>query len=200
MDTQEIIGMLAINEARMNTRHKEMLAWIKDLKFNGEETTVCQDAVEANLEKIEPNPGEKEAAVERQETSNEEVAINSLMACQNERTTCQEATKANPEKMEPIDRAIAILEHMIATTKANQETIATTDLKGNPEEMECEEPTSVDMTPEVAHEEVPKEDAVVMPVREPRKGVGIEEIWPRGVARRKRNEPWTQGVAGNNRT
>jgi hypothetical protein len=26
----------------------------------------CQDAMEANLEKMEPNPGEKEAAVEQQ--------------------------------------------------------------------------------------------------------------------------------------
>jgi hypothetical protein len=40
-----------------------------------------------------------------------------------------------------------------------------------------EEPSSVDMTPEVAHEqEVPKEDAVVMPVREstPPEGRGTE--------------------------
>jgi hypothetical protein len=36
--------------------------------------------------------------------------------------------------------------------------------------LETEEPASVDMTPEVAHDqEVPVEDAVVMPVGEPRK-------------------------------
>jgi hypothetical protein len=36
---------------------------------------------------------------------------------------------------------------------------------------ECKEPASVEMTPEVAHEqEVPLEDAAVMPVGEPRKG------------------------------
>jgi hypothetical protein len=36
--------------------------------------------------------------------------------------------------------------------------------------LEEEEPASVDMTPEVSHEQkVPMEDAVVMPVREPRK-------------------------------
>jgi hypothetical protein len=37
--------------------------------------TACQDAMEANLEKIEPNPGENEALVERQEIPNDEVAI-----------------------------------------------------------------------------------------------------------------------------
>jgi hypothetical protein len=42
-------------------------------------------------------------------------------------------------------------------------------LKRNPEEMECEKPASEDMTPEVVHEEeFPLEDAVVMPVGEPR--------------------------------
>jgi hypothetical protein len=154
------------------TRDKRMEAnrdaCIEDIKNDGKETTACQDAMEGNREKIEPNPGEKEAVVEGQEICNEEVAINSLWACQNERTPRQEATKANPEKMESIDRVIAILEQMIAMTKLNQEKIATTDLKGNPEEIECEEPTSVDMEPEMAHEEVPKEEAVVMPVGEPR--------------------------------
>jgi hypothetical protein len=119
---------------------------------------------------MEPNPGLKEAVVEWQETSNEEVAINSLWACQNERTTCQEATEANLEKMEPFDRMLAILEQMIAMTETIQEKMATMDLKENPEEIECEKPASEDMTPEVAHEqEFPLEDAVVMPVRKPRK-------------------------------
>jgi hypothetical protein len=50
-------------EANMN-------AWRK-------ETTACQDAMEANLEKMEPNPGEEEATLKRQEIPNEEVAIHS---------------------------------------------------------------------------------------------------------------------------
>jgi hypothetical protein len=54
---------------------------------------------------------------------------------------------------------------MIAMTETNQETIATTDLNGNREEMECEKPTSVEMKPVVAHQEVPREDAAVMPVK-----------------------------------
>jgi hypothetical protein len=52
--------------------------------------------METNLENMKPNPGEKEAVVERQEIPNKEVAIHSLKACQYERTACQEATKANP--------------------------------------------------------------------------------------------------------
>jgi hypothetical protein len=43
---------------------------------------------------------------------------------------------------------------MIAMMKTNQEKMEAMDLKGNPEEMECES----------EHQEVPKEDAVVKPV------------------------------------
>jgi hypothetical protein len=69
--------------ARMNTGNKEMMAWLKDLKINGEETMVRQEKTEVRLEE--------------------------------------------------------------------------------------EEPTSVDMKPEVAHEKVPLENATRMPVGEPRK-------------------------------
>jgi hypothetical protein len=40
--------------------------------------------MEANLEKMEPNPGDQEAAVERQEIPNEEVAIYLPRTCRNE--------------------------------------------------------------------------------------------------------------------
>jgi hypothetical protein len=45
------------------------------MKNDRKETTACQDAMEANLDKMEPNSGEKEAIVEQQEIPNEEVAI-----------------------------------------------------------------------------------------------------------------------------
>jgi hypothetical protein len=77
---------------------------------------------------MEPNPGEKEAVVERQEIPSEEADIHSLRACREERTACQGVTEANREKMEPTDRAIAILEQMIAMTKANREKMEATDL------------------------------------------------------------------------
>jgi hypothetical protein len=54
------------------------------MKNDRKETTACQDGMEANLEKMEPNPGEKEAVTERQENPNEEVSIYSLRAWQNE--------------------------------------------------------------------------------------------------------------------
>jgi hypothetical protein len=57
---------------------------------------------------------------------------------------CQEAVEAKPEKKEPIDRATAILEKTEAT-----------DLKANPEEVESE----------LERQEVPKEDAIVKPVK-----------------------------------
>jgi hypothetical protein len=68
-------------------------------------------------------------------------------------------TEANPEKMEPTDRAIAILEQMIAMTKANREKMDATDLKANP----------VDMESKSEHRDIPKEDAVVKPVIEQKK-------------------------------
>jgi hypothetical protein len=122
--------------------------------------------------------------VERQEIPNEEVAINSQRACRNERTARQETMKANPEKMEPIGRAIAILEQMIAMTKTNKEKIAATDLKGNPEEMECE----------LEHQEAPKEDAVVKPVEgQNRRHRGRKQI------ARRRGEPkeLNRGICGS---
>jgi hypothetical protein len=246
---EEIRAETEATRARTKAMREERIkanmdACMADRKNDRQETTACQDAMEANLENVEPNPGLKEAVVERQETSNEEIAItsNSLCACREETmacqetmearlekeeptsvemkpevaheevpledavvmpvrepkeeeltemaetthreceepisadmkecqemTVCHEATEADIEKMKPIDRAIVILEQMITMTKTNEEKIATMDLKGNPEEMECEEPASVEMKPEVAQQGVPREDAAVMPVRGLRK-------------------------------
>jgi hypothetical protein len=52
--------------------------------------------VNAFQEKEEPNPGEKEAVVERQEMPNEEAAIHSLRACQKEMMASQETMEACP--------------------------------------------------------------------------------------------------------
>jgi hypothetical protein len=62
---------------------------------------VCQDAMEANLDKTEPNPGENQAAVERRETLNEEVAVHPLRACRNETMACQETMEARLEEEKP---------------------------------------------------------------------------------------------------
>jgi hypothetical protein len=125
--------MLAEMVARMAANHEKRMArmdaWLTDMRIFRRETTACQETMgarleaqepasvdttpevaheqevplEVNLEKIEPNPGETEAVVERQQTTNEEVAINSPRACQDERTTCQETMEACLEgKEEPV--------------------------------------------------------------------------------------------------
>jgi hypothetical protein len=78
-----------------------MDTWIADKKNGRKERTACQEATETNPEKTEPNPGEKEAFVERQETPNEEAAIHSLRTCRKEWTACQETTEARLESEEP---------------------------------------------------------------------------------------------------
>jgi hypothetical protein len=70
-----------------------MDAWIADLNDGQKERTSCQEVTEANPEKMEPNPGEKEAVVERQEIPNEEAAIHSLKDGRKDRTACQETTE-----------------------------------------------------------------------------------------------------------
>jgi hypothetical protein len=118
----------AMREERMKANREACMA---DIKNDRKETTACQDAMEANLETIEPNPAGNEAAVERRETLNEEVAVHPLRACRNETMACQKKTEARLQR----------------------------------------EPASEDMTLEVAHEqEVPLDDAVAIPVGEPRKG------------------------------
>jgi hypothetical protein len=96
-----------INQMRLEleTEHQEKMdAWIADMKDSPKDRTAYQEATEANPEKMEPNQGEKEAVVERQEIPNEEVAIHSLRASRNERTACQEATEESPEKSKLIAR------------------------------------------------------------------------------------------------
>jgi hypothetical protein len=59
------------------TEHqKKMDVWIADMKDGREGRTDCQEATEANPEKMEPNPGEKEAALERRKIPNEEAVFN----------------------------------------------------------------------------------------------------------------------------
>jgi hypothetical protein len=70
-------------------------------KNDRKETTACQDAMEANLETMEPNPGGNEAVVERRETLNEEVAGHTRRACRNETMACQETMEARLKKEKP---------------------------------------------------------------------------------------------------
>jgi hypothetical protein len=67
------------------TEHQEKMdLWMADMKDGRKEMTACQEATEANREKMEPNPGEKEGVVERRKIPNEESAIHFLRACRKE--------------------------------------------------------------------------------------------------------------------
>jgi hypothetical protein len=59
--------------------------------------------------------------------------------------------------------------------------------------LEGEEPTSVDMEPEAAHGEVPREDAAVMPVGEPKKRRRDRNLDARCLRKRQKG---TQGKNG----
>jgi hypothetical protein len=80
----------------------------------------------------------------------------------------------------------AIIKGWSSDLKTNQE--ESMACQGNMEaHLETEEPASVDRTPEVAQEqEVPRDDAEVMPVREPRKRRQDRQLL--AVGRRKKEE------------
>jgi hypothetical protein len=77
-----------------SVHQEKMDAWIAAMKDDRKERTACQEATEANPEKMEPNTGEKEAVMERQEIPNKEATIHSLRACRKKTMTCQERTEA----------------------------------------------------------------------------------------------------------
>jgi hypothetical protein len=83
-----------------------------------------------------------------------------MNASQEETTACQDAKETNPK-----DKADVVDGHKIPNEE--EETMA---CQGMEARLEDEEPTSVDMKPEVAQDEkVRVKDATVMPVREPEK-------------------------------
>jgi hypothetical protein len=79
--------------------------WIANIKNARKETTACQEVMGANPEKMEPNSGEEETAVEQQEIPNEEVAVHSLRTCRRETAASQESTKTEPDpgKMQSVE-------------------------------------------------------------------------------------------------
>jgi hypothetical protein len=76
---------------------EKMDALIASIKFDRTETMACQYEMEVSIKKTEPNPEEKETAMEKQEIPNEEVTVHSLKECRSEKAASQE----NTEKTEP---------------------------------------------------------------------------------------------------
>jgi uncharacterized FlaG/YvyC family protein len=70
---------LKSDQAKMIAAFKEKTdAWIANIKDALKMTTACQEVMRANPEKIEPNSGEEETAVEEQEFPNEVVEVHPL--------------------------------------------------------------------------------------------------------------------------
>jgi hypothetical protein len=81
------------------------------------ESTACQDTMEANTEKLEPNPEEDEAVLERKRVHNQETAIHSLKDDQNETTAYNEATEkieTDPGMMQSAEEHQDILSEHVA--------------------------------------------------------------------------------------
>jgi predicted PP-loop superfamily ATPase len=67
---------LKSDQAKMIVAFKgKMDTWIANIKDARKKSTACQEVTGANPEKIEPNSGEEEIAVEQQEIPNEEVTV-----------------------------------------------------------------------------------------------------------------------------
>jgi hypothetical protein len=131
---------------------REAATRLEDIYDKTDDNQMRVEPEKENLEKMEPNPGEKVAVVERQEIPNEEVAIHSLRECRSERTACQEMTEANLECEEPISADMKACQETTACHGATE--IDTEKIEPNPEMMQSVE----------EHQEIPKEGAIVKPV------------------------------------
>jgi hypothetical protein len=87
MDVQQIMEMLKTMQEKADADRKafkeKMGALIANIKIDREETTAYHDEMEARINKTEPNSGEEETSVNRNEIPNEvvEVAIHSQKTC-----------------------------------------------------------------------------------------------------------------------
>jgi hypothetical protein len=90
-DREELKGLMDANtKSIVRAFHEKMGACVASRRDDREVTMSCH-------EKIEPNSGEKEAAVGRQKIPNVEVAIHSLRASRSETAVSQEATETEPD-------------------------------------------------------------------------------------------------------
>jgi hypothetical protein len=98
----------------------EVDAWIPDMRDALKEKRACQEATEANPEKLEANPGENEFIMEMQEFPNEEIAINPFRACRKETVSCQVTTAAclDSNELNPEDMTSAVEYRQVPTEEA----------------------------------------------------------------------------------
>jgi hypothetical protein len=114
---------LKSDQAKMIVAFKKktdaMIANIKDAR---KKTTACQEVTRANPEKIEPNSGEEETAVNRHEIPNEEIAVHSLRTCQSERAASQEDAESDPDpgKMQSLEEHLEIPQEEAVVTPVGE--------------------------------------------------------------------------------
>jgi hypothetical protein len=97
-DREVLKGIIDVNaKSIVRAFQEKMVACVANIKNAQKETTACHDEMEASIKKMEPNPGEKETAVERQEFSNE-VAVHSRRTCRSETAASQENTEKTEQE------------------------------------------------------------------------------------------------------
>jgi hypothetical protein len=179
MDTAQMMERLL---ATINANHEEAEA---NRKIDKEDTNASTKMLAEMTEKMEADQEKSDAA----RKADKEEMLAAMKA--NEEMTVRMDAKVLSMQAE-LKSAIKGLNFNRQETMACQEIIVA--------RLEVEEPASVDMTPEVAHgQEVPPEDAEVMPVREPRKRRQDGRNLARCAARRRRTKTWTRGFAGRDR-
>jgi peptidoglycan hydrolase CwlO-like protein len=137
---------------------------------------------------VELNSRQKMEALKSMLANNQETLVRmdaSMKANQKNADANQAKAEADMKTMqEKLDASHKEAEAMRNEMKTNQ-----AELKSAIAQIEWKKPASVEMKPEVAHEEVPLEDAAVMPVEEPRKRRRDQNLDPR---RRRKQQERTQ--------
>jgi hypothetical protein len=95
--TKDQEQILAEIRADRKTFKEKIDTLIANIKIDWKETTACQEVTGANPKKIEPNPGEKETALEQQEIPNEVVEVHSLKEIRSETAPSQKTTETKPD-------------------------------------------------------------------------------------------------------
>jgi hypothetical protein len=98
---EEIKSGKAETKSIVRAFHEKMDACVPNMKDDQKETMACHDELEARIKKMEPNPGEKKAVVERQEFSNDEVAVHSQRTCRSETAASQGRLSPIQERCSP---------------------------------------------------------------------------------------------------
>jgi hypothetical protein len=91
------------DEAIQEMKDANLREIIVEIKDGRKERRAGQEATEVNLEKMETNPGEKEAVLEPQEKPNQEVAIHFPRDDRKETMSCQVTTAACLDSKEDIE-------------------------------------------------------------------------------------------------